>query len=47
MNNLVMFDYDGVIVDSLELFTTAFINACRKNLFVGVSTQEEMLRAFD
>ena len=42
-----MFDYDGVIVDSLEPFTTGFINACRKNRFAGVGTQEEMLRAFD
>lgn len=41
---LVMLDFDGVIVDSLKLFSAAFILACQANSFYGVSTEEEFLK---
>lgn len=43
---LVMFDYDGVIVDSLEQFTSDFIAACRENGFNELSSQEDALDLF-
>jgi len=44
---LVMFDYDGVIVDSLEVFTTRFSQACRENGFKEVNASEDVLGLFD
>ncbi|GAB4256732.1 haloacid dehalogenase domain-containing protein hydrolase [Thermincola ferriacetica] len=44
---LVMFDYDGVIVDSLAQFTNNFIRACRENGFLGLKSQEDALALFD
>lgn len=37
---LVMFDYDGVIVDSLEVFTSRFTQACRENGFGEVNAKD-------
>lgn len=45
--SLVMFDYDGVIVDSLDLFTSVFISSCRDNGFLEVSTREDMMALFE
>ena len=47
MNNLVMFDYDGVIVDSLEVFTSVFISACHQSGYHGIDSRESLLRLFD
>jgi len=47
MNNLVMFDYDGVLVDSLAVFTSVFIASCRQNGYHGIDSQERLLRLFD
>lgn len=44
---LVMFDYDGVIADSLEQFTKDFIMACRENGFLELNSQEDALALFD
>lgn len=44
---LVMFDYDGVIVDSLEVFTSRFTQACRENGFSGVHSAQDVLSLFD
>ena len=44
---LVMFDYDGVIVDSFEVFTTALIDACRMAGIPGVTSPEEVLGLFE
>ncbi len=30
MNNVIMFDFDGVIVDSLEVFQKSYIDTCTK-----------------
>jgi len=44
---LVMFDYDGVIVDSLEVFTTRFTQACRENGFKDVNSSKDVLGLFE
>lgn len=44
---LVMFDYDGVIVDSLEVFTSRFTQACRENGFKEVNAPKDVLSLFD
>jgi len=40
---LVMFDYDGVIVDSLEVFLLRFTQACREYGFNRVNAQQDVL----
>ncbi|HZK83662.1 MAG TPA: HAD family hydrolase [Desulfosporosinus sp.] len=44
---LVMFDYDGVIVDSLEIFTSRFTQACRENGFKEVKAANDVLGLFE
>ena len=44
---LAMFDYDGVIVDSIDSFTSVFISACRDNGFLGVNSREDILALFE
>ena len=45
--DLVMFDYDGVIVDSFEVFATAFVDACRLAGIGAVTTPEQVLALFE
>ena len=47
MSALVMFDYDGVIVDSFELFSTCFMKACRQNNFYTLNSPEKVLALFE
>jgi phosphoglycolate phosphatase len=47
MNALVMFDYDGVIVDSFEVFSAAFLAACSKCGFHGITSRAHLMRLFD
>jgi len=42
-----MFDYDGVIVDSLEVFTSRFTQACRENGFKEVNAAKDVLGLFE
>ena len=44
---LVMFDYDGVIVDSLEVFTSRFSQACRENGFKDIKASNDVLGLFE
>jgi len=44
---LVMFDFDGVIVDSLDVFTTAFIDACTAAGVEGFATQDDLLAVME
>lgn len=44
---LVMFDYDGVIADSLDFHCQDFIAAFHDNGFYGVNTTEELLALYD
>jgi phosphoglycolate phosphatase len=42
-----MFDYDGVIVDSLNQFTIDFISSCHENGLCEVKDQRDILNLFD
>jgi phosphoglycolate phosphatase len=44
---LVMFDYDGVIVNSLEVFTTCFIRACSENGLEEINAPKDVLYLFE
>ncbi len=45
--NLIMFDYDGVIVDSADVFATTFLAASRACGYTGIKTHEQVIRLFD
>jgi phosphoglycolate phosphatase len=47
MSALVMFDYDGVIVDSFELFSACFMKACHQNNFYELNSPEKILALFE
>ena len=47
MSALVMLDYDGVIVDSFEIFSACFVKACHQNNFDDVNSPEKVLALFD
>lgn len=42
-----MFDYDGVLVDSLDVFHEAFCESCRAQGFEGFEVMQRFLRIFD
>lgn len=42
-----MLDYDGVIVDSLDVFATAFMAASRACGYTEIKTHEQVVRLFD
>lgn len=44
---LVMFDYDGVIVDSLDVFISRFSQACFENGFQGIKEPKEVISFFE
>jgi phosphoglycolate phosphatase len=44
---LVMFDFDGVIVDSLEIFSSAFLEACRAAGLEGFTRTEDLLAVME
>ena len=44
---LVMFDYDGVIVDSLDVFSAAFIDACAAVGVPGFAAPEDLLAVME
>ncbi len=44
---LVMFDFDGVIVDSLDVFSTAFIDACTRAGVPGFTTPDDLLAVME
>lgn len=47
MGPTLIFDYDGVIVDSLDLFMRFFIEACKKEGFEEIGSKEIFLSLFD
>ena len=47
MKHVLMFDFDGVIADSLDLFSDTFIAACRTHDFGQVRSRAAFLRLFD
>ncbi|AET67295.1 putative phosphatase [Desulfosporosinus orientis DSM 765] len=44
---LVMFDYDGVIVDSLDVFVSRFSQACLENGFQEIKEPKDVISFFD
>ena len=44
---LLMFDYDGVIVDSLEVFISRFSQACLENGFTGIHEPKDVIGLFE
>jgi phosphoglycolate phosphatase len=47
MQQVLIFDYDGVIVDSLSIFMQYFFDACRKQGYSTLANKQEFLRLFD
>jgi len=46
MENVIIFDYDGVIADSKEIFMRYFLEGCRR-YGVDITTEEEFLRLYE
>ena len=46
MQQVLIFDYDGVIVDSLEVFMKDFIKACKQEGYPEIATKKEFLQLF-
>lgn len=44
---VVMFDYDGVIVDSFAMHVQNFIEACRENGFKGIKNKDDLLELYN
>ena len=47
MKNVLIFDYDGVIIDSLEIFMDNFLEACKKEGWSSIATKDDFLRLFE
>ncbi|HOE67232.1 MAG TPA: HAD hydrolase-like protein [Candidatus Hydrogenedentes bacterium] len=47
MRPVLMFDYDGVIVDSLDYFLDSFLEACHEHGFHQMDGREAFLTIFD
>lgn len=47
MKKIIIFDYDGVIVDSLDVYEKAVILAFKKNGFNQINSRESFLALFD
>lgn len=47
MNYTLIFDYDGVIVDSFRLFMKYFLEACRIEKVEDIKTKKDFLEIFD
>src|SRR3989344_7773207 len=47
MGNVLVFDFDGVIADSLEILMKNFINACQKNNVNQIGSKEKFLKLFE
>lgn len=46
MNKTIIFDYDGVIVDSLDVFMNLFIKACHREGETQMQTKKDFLQLF-
>jgi len=47
MNNVLIFDYDGVLVDSFDIFMNNFIKACKQQGFESIATKKDFLKLFE
>jgi hypothetical protein len=44
---LLLFDHDGVIADSLDVFVPAIIEGCERAGVAGVRSREDVLRLYE
>jgi phosphoglycolate phosphatase len=47
MKNVLIFDYDGAIVDSFQIFMSNFIDACKKEGRHSIATKDDFLKLFE
>jgi len=47
MGSTLIFDYDGVIADSLDIFMDCFIKACNEAGFSDIASKQEFLLLFE
>jgi phosphoglycolate phosphatase len=47
MNKIIIFDCDGVILDSLNIFMKCFVSACEKLGYYQISSKQSFLDLFD
>jgi len=47
MKNVLIFDYDGVLIDSFDLFMDHFLSSCEKFGFKEVNNKESFLKLFN
>lgn len=47
MKNVLIFDYDGVIVDSFTIFMNYFIQACKEEGVNQITSKKDFLKIFD
>jgi len=47
MHTLILFDFDGVLADSFDLFSWAFLEACRTHGVQGIRSRKDFLDLFD
>jgi phosphoglycolate phosphatase len=47
MKKIFIFDYDGVIVDSLDIFAANFLKACKKENVTEISTTQDFLSIYN
>lgn len=47
MQKVFIFDYDGVIVDSFDIFLAYFLKACAKENITDITTNEDFLSLYD
>lgn len=45
--DVIIFDYDGVIIDSFDVFMKYFIKACKKEGFKNISTEKDFLELYE
>jgi len=47
MKKVIIFDYDGVIIDSLNLFMDQFLSACQIEGWTQINSKQSFLQLFD
>ncbi len=47
MSIVYIFDYDGVIIDSYEIFVTYFLKACEHEHIKDIKTESDFLKLYD
>src|SRR3989338_7371387 len=44
---ILLFDYDGVIADTLEIYAELFVDACNAHGYPQINSKEEFLKLFE